>query len=322
MVENEQDEEDPLLSRLTDPSTLGMGALIILLLGGFLAFRSYRSKRTDDIGLDTLSQDTSMFPSEATSIFGDNGGQSVDTGASSVIHTDFSQTGLSIDTNEGVDPVAEADVYMAYGRDTQAEEILNDALKADPKRGAIYVKLLEIYAQRQDLAQFETTATELFERTQGQGRDWDKAVQMGRKLDPANPLYSGNVLSVGEEETAPSGDLARLDLGAAEASPASGPTLSDLDFGTSPAAVSDLPAAGQLKDTVAVRGKVDDLLATRIIGGEANGSTASTRPKPGNGTGKVDFNLGSNKAAAGAPTGGPIDFDLDLAASAPPGRGL
>ena len=44
--------------------------------------------------------------------------------------------------------MAEADVYMAYGRDAQAEEILQDASKADPGRAAIHLKLLEIYAQR------------------------------------------------------------------------------------------------------------------------------------------------------------------------------
>ncbi|MCL1860197.1 MAG: hypothetical protein FWG52_01505, partial [Proteobacteria bacterium] len=113
-VENDlsaQDQEDdPLIAKLkeliADPMAVGVVALLALFLFGFLAFRSWQRKRSD-IGLDTLSQDvTSMFPGEATSIFGDNGGQSVDTTASSVIHTDFSQTGLSIDTNEGVDPVA------------------------------------------------------------------------------------------------------------------------------------------------------------------------------------------------------------------------
>lgn len=54
---------------------------------------------------------------------------------------------------------------MAYGRDVQAEEILQDALKADPARAAIYVKLLEIYAQRRNNRQFEATASELFART-------------------------------------------------------------------------------------------------------------------------------------------------------------
>ena len=123
-------------------------------------------------------------------VFAGTGGQSVDTGATSIMHTDFSQSGLSsIDTDEGVDPVAEADVYMAYGRDVQAEEILQDALKADPARAAIYVKLLEIYAQRRNSRQFEATASELFARTGGLGRDWDKAAALGRKLDPDNPLY-------------------------------------------------------------------------------------------------------------------------------------
>jgi hypothetical protein len=35
---------------------------------------------------------------------------------------------------EEVDPIAEADVYMAYGRDAQAEEILKEALQKDASR--------------------------------------------------------------------------------------------------------------------------------------------------------------------------------------------
>jgi pilus assembly protein FimV len=111
--------------------------------------------------------------------------------------TDFSQSGLSaIDTDEGVDPVAEADVYMAYGRDAQAEEILQDALRADPERVAIYLKLLEIYAQRKSVKQFETVATDLYARTGGRGADWERAAVMGRKLDPENPLYGGQNAAV------------------------------------------------------------------------------------------------------------------------------
>jgi pilus assembly protein FimV len=106
--------------------------------------------------------------------------------------TGFSQASISaIDTDEGVDPVAEADVYMAYGRDAQAEEILLDALKSDPTRTAIHVKLLEIYAGRKNLKQFETLASDLYAQTGGVGSDWEKAAAMGLKLDPANPLYGG-----------------------------------------------------------------------------------------------------------------------------------
>ena len=61
--------------------------------------------------------------------------------------SDFSREGLgNIDTDE-VDPIAEAEVYLAYGRDAQAEEILKDALKKDPQRQEIYLKLLEIHSQ-------------------------------------------------------------------------------------------------------------------------------------------------------------------------------
>ena len=104
--------------------------------------------------------------------------------------TDFSRLGLgSIDTHE-VDPIAEAEVYMAYGRDAQAEEILKEALSKDPSRHEIVLKLLEIYATRQDTASFETQASELYANLGDPTSPiWHKAAEMGSKLDPANPLY-------------------------------------------------------------------------------------------------------------------------------------
>jgi hypothetical protein len=38
-----------------------------------------------------------------------------------------------LDAIGDVDPVAEADVYLAYGRDLQAEEILKEAMRADAR---------------------------------------------------------------------------------------------------------------------------------------------------------------------------------------------
>jgi Tfp pilus assembly protein FimV len=37
-----------------------------------------------------------------------------------------------LDAIGDVDPVAEADVYLAYGRDLQAEEILKEAMRSNP----------------------------------------------------------------------------------------------------------------------------------------------------------------------------------------------
>ena len=171
-------------SLLENPAALG-GLAAVLGLGGFLAYRSRKPKR--NAGPDTTALNATQTGTE--SVIGPAGGQTVDTG-SSVLPTDFSQSGLtSIDADEGVDPVAEADVYMAYGRDAQAEEILLDALKSDPSRTAIHVKLLEIYSQRKSLKQFENIATDLYTQTGGVGTDWVRAADLGTKLDPENPLY-------------------------------------------------------------------------------------------------------------------------------------
>jgi len=104
----------------------------------------------------------------------------------SMLLTDFSRLGLgAIDTHE-VDPIAEAEVYMAYGRDAQAEEILKEALIKDPSRHEIALKLLEIYAARKDTVAFETVASELYAGMGGQGTPvWQRAAEMGRSIDPA-----------------------------------------------------------------------------------------------------------------------------------------
>jgi pilus assembly protein FimV len=75
------------------------------------------------------------------------GGQSIDTN-NSVFNSSFAPSASQLDTNE-VDPVAEADVYIAYGRDAQAEEILKEALRTHPERYPVRLKLLEIYAAPQ-----------------------------------------------------------------------------------------------------------------------------------------------------------------------------
>lgn len=91
--------------------------------------------------------------------------------------------------HEAVDPIQEADVYLAYGRDTQAEEILLDALKQTPNRLAVHLKLLEIYANRKAVSPFNTVAADLHAQTGGQGEEWAQAMQMGALLDSGNPLY-------------------------------------------------------------------------------------------------------------------------------------
>lgn len=94
-----------------------------------------------------------------------------------------------LDAAGDVDPVAEADVYLAYGKDIQAEEILNEALRTQPERLPVRVKLLEIFSRRQDRAAFNNAAQELKSITGGKGAEWATAAAWGVQLDPQNPLY-------------------------------------------------------------------------------------------------------------------------------------
>jgi pilus assembly protein FimV len=173
---------------LGNPLYLGGGAAAILLLG-LLGAKAVAARRRKNVA----SFETSMMTQgdlKASTILGGASDGKIDTNDTSFL-TDFSQAGLgSIDTNE-VDPIAEAEVYMAYGRDAQAEEILKEALSKDPNRHEIRLKLLEIYAGRKNLNAFEAVAGEMYAALGGLASpDWDKAAEMGRALDPQNPLYS------------------------------------------------------------------------------------------------------------------------------------
>lgn len=167
---------------------LGAIALVLLLLA-LLALMMQGKRRRK--GLSNF-EDSIMAATDAkaNTVYNTQGGAAVNTNNTSFL-TDFSQAGLgSIDTHD-VDPIAEAEVYMAYGRDTQAEEILKEALVKNPARHEIHLKLLEIYAARNNLPAFESIATELYAGLGGEITPvWLKAAELGRKLDPNNPLYS------------------------------------------------------------------------------------------------------------------------------------
>jgi pilus assembly protein FimV len=138
---------------------------------------------------------------QAHSLFAETGGQSIDT-SNSVFNSSFAPSASQLDTNE-VDPVAEADVYIAYGRDAQAEEILKEALRNHPERAPVRLKLLEIYAARKDQRAFEAQAGEMYGMTKGQGDEWAQAAALGLSIDPHNPLYAtaGDTLAAAAPST-------------------------------------------------------------------------------------------------------------------------
>lgn len=306
-------EPDFLQGLLQDPTTLAAGGGVVALLLAYAALRMRKRRQAAAAATDTSAL-MSEFPPESSAVFGATGGQSVDTSNSSVIHTDFSQSGLSsIDADEGVDPVAEADVYMAYGRDAQAEEILLDALKTDPERVAISLKLLEIYSKRKNAKQFETIASELYARTSGKGLDWEKTALMGRKLDPDNPLYSSKTVEP-ERTEAPSTEmpaaagLAALSAAAvAAAEPAAdeepaAPALSNLDFTISTPGVVDTANQEMTATWTSTSGLEQFAQPEAMIELPEEPAAGAAADEE---AGKLDVNLDA------------LDFDLDLDAGKP-----
>ena len=214
--------EPELMDQLTDNAVPLLGGVGILGLLGGLVFMRNRKKKSKTAPVDSSFLESRLQPD---SFFGASGGSRVNTnnehslpGGSSMAYTPS-----QMDASGDVDPVAEADVYLAYGRDEQAEDILKEALHTHPGRPAIHAKLLEIYAKRRDKAAFESLAGEAFKLTQGQGPEWAYIVELGTELDPGNPLYEAR-------EVAPDEPLQDSASTPAPANPMSSPASADMDL--------------------------------------------------------------------------------------------
>ena len=161
--------EPDLLEQLTsDPLYLGgAGVLVLLGLGGYVVARRRRAQADAYGGRDS----TDAGPGAQTA------------GLATAIAV---PTALPMDD---VDPLAEADLYLNFGRDVQAEEVLKDALAKNPAHEEVKLKLLQIYAGRKDKDLFETVAQDLYAQTGGAGDNWVRAAGLGYAFDPENPLY-------------------------------------------------------------------------------------------------------------------------------------
>lgn len=179
-------EEPGLLDNLTHntPVLALAGGALVLLGGGWFFLRNRRKRNLDSFERGILT----AGGLRANTVFGNTKGGRVETGDTSFL-TDFSQSSSGMIDTHDVDPIAEAEVYMAYGRDSQAVEILNDAIKKDSKRYELHLKLLEIFAGRRDTSAFEAVAGELYSTLGAEDPVWLKVVEMGSRLEPANPLY-------------------------------------------------------------------------------------------------------------------------------------
>jgi pilus assembly protein FimV len=185
---------DQVMEALGDPMYLAAGGGV-LALGG-LAFLMARRRRARE-GVDTgLSREGPTLSSAAAAAAG------VVASTDDMYSAATPGTTATAGASDDVDPLAEAEVYIAYGRDGQAEEILKEALGRAPNRADVKMKLLEIYTARKDKSAFAELASALQKQIGSSGGDWIKVAAMGYAIDPGNKLYEAGK---GAEAPAPSG---------------------------------------------------------------------------------------------------------------------
>jgi len=289
---------------LDNPIALAGLAGVIVLLAGYGVW-TWRKKKT----IAAKFQDSVLG---AASTAGAATGTGAAVAASGASQGSLSQPLAGMEADE-VDPIAEADVYMAYGRDAQAEEILKEALQKDTKRTAVHSKLLEIYANRRDTKAFEQTAVKLKSLTNGSGPEWDKAAALGRSIDSQNGLYGGGGAPASAPAAAAAAPNLDFDLSGAPQHDATLPDFSldepkapppsgmDFDLGAAPAAAASAAA------------RSDFTPAGTLIMGERRSDKTVTR---------LDFNLDAtgggelkrpgSAAVPASANGGGLDFDISL----------
>jgi pilus assembly protein FimV len=164
-------------------STVGVGIAVVLL--GVVGLWFYRRRRSIAEFEESILSGSALDSRPNT---GDSSDEAPGTDTSFL--SDFGVPGMGSMHADEVDPLAEAEVYLAYGRSEQAEEVLKEAITRLPDRAELKLKLLEIYQQRGDVKGFETFAEEMYP-AMGEDQDdlWPKIAAMGRKLNPGNPLF-------------------------------------------------------------------------------------------------------------------------------------
>lgn len=93
---------------------------------------------------------------------------------------------------EAGDPLAEADFHMAYGLYDQAADLVQLAIKREPRRRELKLKLLEIFFVWGNKERFLELAREMGgSRADAAAGEWDKVLIMGKQIAPEDPLFAG-----------------------------------------------------------------------------------------------------------------------------------
>ncbi len=334
---------------LSNPYTIGGLGLGIVLLG-LLAIVIRRRMNGGSFQESILTGGTSSMLNPK----GGEGDSSMETSLLSDL-ADDGMGGMPVEDSE-VDPITEADVYMAYGRHQQAEELLKDAIEQEPERHELLVKLMEIYDKTRNKRAFLAQAGAAHAALGGTGPLWDKIAAMGHELAPEHDLFAeapknpavadepseepvtgvDDVLDIGLDLDALAAEMEHSHehgSGDQKAGASAGDTDWDLDLGVDLSELDDeLPKqwvdTDRSESEAAVSADADDLGFE--MDGETEGESAEPNTPENDDFSDLDFGFdteedsprqGFEETAAPARDNGfeELDFGLDDTESANPG---
>ncbi len=179
---------------LQNPLYLGAGALVLALLG-FFGIRRKRGVETEfqESILQAAQEDSSIDVVASLDVPQPESTEQAATESSLLSEFAVSDMG-SMRSGGEADPLAEADVYLAYGRYQQAEDLIREALQAAGDSEDLNLKLLEVYLAAQNQPAFDEHAQDILARLENSEEPmWERVAEMGRELNPENPIYQVGV---------------------------------------------------------------------------------------------------------------------------------
>ncbi len=190
-------ETEPVASKegLTQGSSIYwlLGGLVVLAGVGVGVASARRRSAKEARSEESILVDLEDKPGESSQLLATSGESDSQTDETSFL-SDFSPSDIDAlqDETGEVDPVSEADVYMAYNRYQQAEELLRQAIAKEPQRPDLRFKLLEVLVAGHSIDAFIAEAEKV--SAEGLAEDhpgeWAKVVALGRDLAPEHPLFS------------------------------------------------------------------------------------------------------------------------------------
>ena len=152
--------------------------------GSSVLAMSDESLMQDDIPSESVDGDSSLFAVDDH----DSMMQSMD--SEIVPMSQQSNIRQSVD----VDPLAEAEVYLAYDRKEQAIKVLKEAYEVNPKNENVAIKLLSVYQDIDDADSFNRVLDTAFANRDEEAEEslWPKIKAVGRSYSPTHSLFLDN----------------------------------------------------------------------------------------------------------------------------------